>query len=192
MTGVQTCALPILQPFSVVEDEGFRAFVGLVGCNDTSADAQANRISLTKQEKELANGNPNIGAQLLVRKAVLQEIKNAKLTDKEKFELQFVKDEAAVSYYVQKTIGKDIKISDETIKDIYEKNKKQFKDMPVNDARAQIEAVLAQQQQNQKVAEYYNGLVEKYKLNDSLKAEFPQKEEAKKVENQKETQKETK
>lgn len=160
--------------------------LGLVGCNDASADAQANRISLTKQEKELANGNPNIGAQLLVRKAVLQEIKNAKLTDKEKFELQFVKDEAAVSYYVQKTIGKDIKISDETIKDIYEKNKKQFKDMPVNDARAQIEAVLAQQQQNQKIAEYYNGLVEKYKLNDSLKAEFPQKEEAKKEETKKE------
>ena len=68
--------------------------LGLVGCQTNKKDVTKNNkdiVTLTKNEKELANGNPNIGAQLLVRKAVLNEMKQADISDKEKFELEFKK-----------------------------------------------------------------------------------------------------
>lgn len=162
----------------------FALMFALVGCNDKKADAeaQASKISLSTEEKVLANGNANIGAQLLVRKAVLSEIKNAKLTDKEKFNLNFAKDDAAINYYVRNIIDKDIQIKDEDVDKIYEAHKAELKELPIKDAKAQIKIALAQQAEQQKSIEYYNKLVDKYNLNDILKKEFPPKEAEKKAE----------
>lgn len=50
--------------------------LGLVGCQTNKKDVTKNNkdiVTLTKTKRVLANGNPNIGAQLLVRKVVLND-----------------------------------------------------------------------------------------------------------------------
>ncbi|WP_410207970.1 hypothetical protein [Fusobacterium sp.] len=138
-------------------------------------------VELSKEEKELANGNPNIGAQLLVRKAVLAEIKTAALNEKEKFEMEFVKDEAAISYYLHKTLGEKIEVSEDAIKKVYEENKEKLGERKLEDVHDEIKAAIVNNVQSERLTDYYNGLVEKYKLNDSLKKEFsePQAEDKK-------------
>ena len=95
--------------------------LGLVGCQTNKKDVTKNNkdiVTLTKNEKELANGNPNIGAQLLVRKAVLNEMKQADISDKEKFELEFIKDNIAINYYLEKMLDKNIQITEATIQQV--------------------------------------------------------------------------
>lgn len=148
--------------------------LGMTACQDKKETSVNTPVTLDKQERELTNGDPNVAAQLLVRKAVLKEIQNAKLDEKEKFELQFVKDEAAIAYYLQKTVGNGIKVTDEQIEKVYKDNKDKLGGKELKDLRDQIRYAIVNQQQNEKLAEYYNNLVNKYKLNDALKAEFPE------------------
>lgn len=150
--------------------------LGLVGCQTNKKDVTKNNkdiVTLTKNEKELANGNPNIGAQLLVRKAVLNEMKQADISDKEKFELEFIKDNIAINYYLEKMLDKNIQITEATIQQVYEENKDKFPDKSLEEVHDQIEQLLLEQMKNEKLIAYYNQLVDKYKLNDALKNEFP-------------------
>lgn len=150
--------------------------LGLVGCQTNKKDVTKNNkdiVTLTKNEKELANGNPNIGAQLLVRKAVLNEMKQADISDKEKFELEFIKDNIAINYYLEKMLDKNIQITEATIQQVYEENKDKFPDKSLEEVHDQIEQLLLEQMKNEKLITYYNQLVDKYKLNDALKNEFP-------------------
>lgn len=150
--------------------------LGLVGCQTNKKDVTKNNkdiVTLTKNEKELANGNPNIGAQLLVRKAVLNEMKQADISDKEKFELEFIKDNIAINYYLEKMLDKNIQITEATIQQVYEENKDKFPDKSLEEVHDQIEQLLLEQMKNEKLITYYNQLVAKYKLNDALKNEFP-------------------
>lgn len=156
--------------------------LGLAGCQGNNNQPkpkaeqapQQTQVTLSKEEKELANGNANIGAQLLVRKAVLAEMKTAALDEKEKFEMQFVKDEAAIAYYLHKTIGEKIEVSEDAIKKVYEENKEKLGEKKLKDVHDEIKAAIVNNVQNERLVDYYNGLVEKYKLNDALKAEFPE------------------
>lgn len=150
--------------------------LGLVGCQTNKKDVTKNNkdiVTLTKNEKELANGNPNIGAQLLVRKAVLNEMKQADISDKEKFELEFIKDNIAINYYLEKMLDKNIQTTEATIQQVYEENKDKFPDKSLEEVHDQIEQLLLEQMKNEKLITYYNQLVDKYKLNDALKNEFP-------------------
>ena len=48
----------------------------LVACGGNSKNSST--LELSKRDKELANGNPNVAAEILVQKAILQEAKNEK------------------------------------------------------------------------------------------------------------------
>lgn len=156
--------------------------LGLAGCQGNNNQPkpkaeqapQQTQITLSKEEKDLAKGDANIGAQLLVRKAVLADMKTAALDEKEKFEMQYVRDEAAIAYFISKIAGEKIDIPEEEIKKVYELNKEQLGEKKLKDVHDDIKAALINNVQSTRVVNYYKELVEKYKLNDALKAEFPE------------------
>lgn len=162
---------------------------GMIGCNEEKKNEEKKiednlikneeNIMLTPEEKAMINGNATIGAQLLVRKAVLNEIKRAKLTDKEKLEMEFVKDDAAISYYLRKILGEKINVSEEAIKKVYEENKEKLGEKELKDVHDDLKRAIVNTVQNERLVNYYNGLVEKYKLNDTLKKEFSENSESK-------------
>ena len=76
----------------------------LVACGGNSGSSGT--LELSQRDKELANGNPNFAAEILVQKAILQEAKNEKLTEEEQYNLDLAKQEVEVSFYLQKKFDK--------------------------------------------------------------------------------------
>ena len=80
----------------------------LVACGGNSGNSgNSGTLELSKRDKELANGNPNVAAEILVQKAILQEAKNEKLTEEEQYNLDLAKQEVEVNFYLQKKFDKD-------------------------------------------------------------------------------------
>lgn len=149
--------------------------IGMVGCQQEKQEKQTNNtVTLTQYEKDLAQNDSNIGAQLLVRKAVLEDMKKQNMSDKEKLELEFAKDNAAITYYLEKKLN-DIKITEDEVKKVYEENKDKLEGKTFDEVHNELKNLIKNYKKNQELIGYYNGLVEKYKLNDSLKKEFPEK-----------------
>ena len=80
---------------------------------------------MIQRDKELANGNPNVAAEILVQKAILQEAKNEKLTEEEQYNLDLAKQEVEVNFYLQKKFDKDFSnvsaVSEEEAKKVLER-----------------------------------------------------------------------
>lgn len=94
----------------------------LVACGggNSSGNSGSGELELSQRDKELANGNPNVAAEILVQKAILQESKNEKLTEEEQYNLDLAKQEVEVSFYLQKKFDKEFStvsnVSDEEAK----------------------------------------------------------------------------
>ena len=97
------------------------------GANSNSPSSSSGALELTQRDKDLANGNPNIAAEILVQKAILQEAKNEKLTEQEQYNLDLAKQEVEVNFYLQKKFDKDFSnvssVSEEEAKKYYLLNK---------------------------------------------------------------------
>lgn len=152
----------------------------LVACGGGSGSGSSGSgaLELSKRDKELANGNPNIAAEILVQKAILQEAKNEKLTEEEQYNLELAKQEVEVSFYLQKMFDKEfgdaLAVTDEEAKKYYDEHKKEIGNTPFETIKDGIVNEIVYQRQTAIVHKYYNDLAEKYKINDILNKEYPQ------------------
>lgn len=156
----------------------------LVACgggNDSgtaTGSSGAGAFELSQRDKELANGNPNIAAEILVQKAILQEAKSEKLTEQEQYNLDLAKQEVEVNFYLQKKFDKDFSnvssVSEEDAKKYYDEHKAEIGNTPFEKIKDAIVNEIIYQRQTEIVHKYYNDLAEKYKINDILNKEYPQ------------------
>ena len=156
----------------------------LVACgggNDSgtaTGSSGSGALELSQRDKELANGNPNIAAEILVQKAILQEAKSEKLTEQEQYNLDLAKQEVEVNFYLQKKFDKDFSnvssVSEEDAKKYYDEHKAEIGNTPFETIKDAIINEIVYQRQTEIVHKYYNDLAEKYKINDILNKEYPQ------------------
>ena len=156
----------------------------LVACgggNDSgtaTGSSGSGALELSQRDKELANGNPNIAAEILVQKAILQEAKSEKLTEQEQYNLDLAKQEVEVNFYLQKKFDKDFSnvssVSEEDAKKYYDEHKAEIGNTPFEKINDAIVNEIVYQRQTEIVHKYYNDLAEKYKINDILNKEYPQ------------------
>jgi len=155
----------------------------LVACggnseNSGSGTSSSGTLELSQRDKELANGNPNFAAEILVQKAILQEAKNEKLTEEEQYNLDLAKQEVEVSFYLQKKFDKEFAniapITDEETKKYYDEHKSEIGNLSFESIKEEIANRILFQKQNEIVHKYYDDLAEKYKINDILNKEYPQ------------------
>ena len=164
----------------------------LVACGggNGSGNSGSGELELSQRDKELANGNPNVAAEILVQKAILQESKNEKLTEEEQYNLDLAKQEVEVNFYLQKKFDKDFSnvsvVSEEEAKKYYDEHKAEIGNTPFETIKDAIINEIVYQRQTEIVHKYYDDLAEKYKINDILNKEYPQEvtntEEAKQEE----------
>ena len=148
------------------------------GSNSNSPSSGAGSLELSQRDKDLANGNPNVAAEILVQKAILQEAKSEKLTEQEQYNLDLAKQEVEVNFYLQKKFDKDFSnvsaVSEEEAKKYYDEHKSEIGNTPFETIKAAIVNEIVYQRQTEIVHKYYNDLAEKYKINDILNKEYPQ------------------
>lgn len=152
----------------------------LVACGGGSGSGSSGSgsLELSQRDKELANGNPNVAAEILVQKAILQEAKSEKLTEEEQYNLDLAKQEVEVNFYLQKKFDKDFSnvsaVSEEDAKKYYDEHKSEIGNTPFETIKDAIVNEIVYQRQTEIVHKYYDDLAEKYKINDILNKEYPQ------------------
>ena len=148
------------------------------GSGTATGSSGSGTLELSQRDKELANGNPNIAAEILVQKAILQEAKNEKLTEQEQYNLDLAKQEVEVNFYLQKKFDKDFSnvsaVSEEEAKKYYDEHKSEIGNTPFETIKDAIVNEIVYQRQTEIVHKYYDDLAEKYKINDILNKEYPQ------------------
>jgi|GEM_PF-3289306 len=157
----------------------------LISCNTSGGTSSAanKEITLTKEEEEIANKNPNIIAQLLVKKAIQKEMANDPFTADEKKQIDLAKEEIEINAFLnkhsQEVARKNTLVTDEEVLKVYEDNKDKFgTDINPETALPQLKQLIYNQKFNAVLNEarinLVNQFVEKHKLNDILKKYVPE------------------
>ena len=133
-------------------------------------------IKLTKEELKRLNGNKDGIAQLLVRKAVLTEMKNKEYTEEEKKYLEEMKINMEIEYYLNSIAQKTVQIYDYELLEVYKNNAELLKDKNTVEIYPQLQQALFNQKLGEEKVKVINEIVEKYKINDILKEYIPLEE----------------
>ena len=126
-------------------------------------------IKLTEKELENIKENKDAIAQLLVKKAILNEIKEKKYNEEEKKYLEELKMNMEIEFYLTSAAQNDITISDYELLEIYKNNSEALKDKTVIEVYPQLQHALINKKINEKKLGVINEIIEKHKLNEILK-----------------------
>ena len=125
-------------------------------------------VFLTQEEqKELKDAN--LKAQVLVKKAVLNEMSKVRLTEEQLKKLNELKENLEMEFFLEVQAAKKIKIKDYEILELYKENVEKLKDANVIEVFPQLQQALYVQKLADGKREVINSIIEKYKLNDELK-----------------------
>ena len=152
------------------------AFVFLLSGCGTEQKPKEVKISLTEQEMKDSENNSNIAAQILVKKAVLKEMENVKYSEEEKKELEEIKENIELEYFLNKKAMETANVDDMEVLQVYQNNIDKLKDADITAVLPQLKDQMLFQRREEEKVKYMNSLVEKYKLNDELKKYFPESE----------------
>lgn len=139
-----------------------------VGCSNIPP-----RVELTPNEISKLNGNTNVGAEILIKKAILNDMAKYTYTEEEKNALKESKENIEIEFYLNRLASKKVNITDEKVLEVYNANKEKLKEIKPEIALPQIKEQLILQQINNEKIKYINSLVEKYQLNSKLNSYFP-------------------
>ena len=128
-------------------------------------------IRLTEKELKNVKENKDAIAQLLVKKAILNEIKEKKYNDEEKKSLEELKTNIEIEFYLTSIAQNNITISNYEILEIYKNNSETLKDKPVAEIYPQLQQALINKKVNENKLGVINEIIERYKVNEILKEE---------------------
>lgn len=151
--------------------------------NETKKEVSAPKveINLTQEEVNSTDGNANLGAQLLVRKAVLKEMEANKYTPEEEKELNNAIENLKLEFFLNRTASKNVTVSDEEVLATYKENGEKLKNADIEVVFPQIKEKIFLYKVNNEKINYMNSLVEKYRLNDKIKEYYKPVEEAQEI-----------
>lgn len=136
-------------------------------------------IKLLKEEVEELKGNKDAIAQLLVRKAILEEISKKKYTEEEKKQIDLMKLNVEIEYYLTSIAKNNITIYDYELLDIYKNNIETFKDKTAAEVSPQLKQVLYNKKLGEEKTKIINEVIEKHKINDILKTYINESKDSK-------------
>lgn len=148
----------------------FALGVIMVGCDSTKDTSvkKEEKITLTDKEKQLAKDEI---AKILVYKALVIEADNAQYTPEEIENIKKAQENLKVNYFVERELKSKTAVTDKEVQDYYEKNKERYNSKTLEETLPLLYQNLANEKFTKAQVDYYNSVIEKYKLNDILKAE---------------------
>lgn len=142
----------------------------MVGCDSTKDTSvkKEEKITLTDKEKQLDKDEI---AKILVYKALVIEANNAQYTPEEIESIKKAQENLKVNYFVERELKSKTAVTDKEVQDYYEKNKERYNSKTLEETLPLLYQNLANEKFTKAQVDYYNSVIEKYKLNDILKAE---------------------
>lgn len=149
----------------------------LIGCEKTADTSVKKEVSLTEKELKEINGNPTTAAQMLVRKAILNEVKGEKYTEEEKKSIDIIKENVEIEYFLNKKAQEVVIIDNNEIAKLYENNKENFKNVSKEQALAYLKEQVFLHRMDAEKTKYINILITDYGLNKKITEYFPELKE---------------
>lgn len=136
-------------------------------------------LKLTKIELEAIGENKDAIAQLLVRKAILNEMESKEYSEEEKKYLEEMKLNMEIEFYLNSIAQRTVQIFDYELLEIYKNNAELLKEKNTIDVYPQLQQALFNQKLGEEKIKVINEIIEKYEVNKILK-EYIKPEEEKK------------
>ncbi|MDR1835567.1 MAG: hypothetical protein LBQ96_07195 [Fusobacteriaceae bacterium] len=131
-------------------------------------------IKLNDMELAEAKRNPDVVAQLLVRKAIEEEMLLKPFTEEEAKSLETVRKNVEIEFFLNLRAEGNVKVTDLDILELYKNNIAVLKDKKVEEIFPQLKQAVFNQKLGAEKAMLVNELVKKYDLNALLKEYLPE------------------
>lgn len=151
-------------------------FVACENKQEVKESPKASNIVLTEEEIKSSENNSDIGAQILVRKAILKEMDEEKYTPEEKKELEEIKKNVEIDYFLNKKAMETTNVDDMEVLEVYQNNIEKLKDGDITLILPKLKEQMILQRREEEKIKYMNSLVEKYNLNEELRKHFSEEE----------------
>lgn len=151
-------------------------FVACENRQEVKESPKASNIVLTEEEVKSSENNSDIGAQILVRKAILKEMDEEKYTPEEKKELEEIKKNIEMDYFLNKKAMETTNVDDMEVLEVYQNNIEKLKDGDITLILPKLKEQMILQRREEEKIKYMNSLVEKYNLNEELRKHFSEEE----------------
>ena len=114
------------------------------------------KVEITKEEILFSKGNSEVLKTLIVGKIIAKKMEEKNFEEKNKKDLEIVKDNVYINYYLDLQVRKNVKVTQEEITEIYEKEKAKLGNVTPNSAYQQIANGLL----NNKAVQERNSLID--------------------------------
>jgi hypothetical protein len=131
-------------------------------------------IKLNEVELEEIKNNPDAIAQLLVRKAIEEEIILKPFSDEQQRTLENIKKNVEIEFFLNLNAEDKVTVTDIEILEVYRNNIAALKDKKVEEIFPQLKQSVFNQKLGVEKANIVNELVKKYDLNTILKEHVPE------------------
>ena len=115
------------------------------------------KVEITKEEILFSKGNSEILKTLIVGKIIAKKMDEENFEEKNKKDFAIIKDNVYINYYLDLQVRKNVKVTQEEISEIYEKEKAKLGNVTPNSAYQQIANGLL----NNKAVKERNDLIDK-------------------------------
>ena len=122
----------------------------------TYKEQNLGKEGITKEEILFSKGNSEVLKTLIVGKIIAKKMEEKNFEEKNKKDLEIVKDNVYINYYLDLQVRKNVKVTQEEITEIYEKEKAKLGNVTPNSAYQQIANGLL----NNKAVQERNSLID--------------------------------
>ena len=123
---------------------------------DKLVQEMEDKVEITKKEILFSKGNSEVLKTLIVGKIIAKKMEEKNFEEKNKKDLEIVKDNVYINYYLDLQVRKNVKVTQEEITEIYEKEKAKLGNVTPNSAYQQIANGLL----NNKAVQERNSLID--------------------------------
>jgi hypothetical protein len=126
-------------------------------------------VTLKKEDIVFTKGDPNLIKTMLLFELLDKEAKKSDFYNKNANDIDILKKEVRLKFFVNVICSKDIVINEEKVSRYYVDNTKDFENMDMQEAYNRISSYLFQKELNEKTAKYLEDIKEKYNLDAEVK-----------------------
>ena len=123
---------------------------------DKLVQEMEDKVEITKEEILFSKGNSEVLKTLIVGKIIAKKMEEKDFEEKNKKDLEIVKDNVYINYYLDLQVRKNVKVTQEEITEIYEREKAKLGNVTPNSAYQQIANGLL----NNKAVQERNNLID--------------------------------
>ncbi|WP_299572168.1 peptide-methionine (R)-S-oxide reductase MsrB [uncultured Leptotrichia sp.] len=127
------------------------------------------KIEITKKEILFSKGDAEVLKTLIVGKIISKKMADEKFEEQNKKDLEIIKDNVYVNYYLDLQVRKNVKVTQEEIAEIYENEKAKLGNVTPNSAYQQIANGLLNTRAIEERNNLVNKIIEDYKVDEVAK-----------------------